>query len=345
MSNRFVSLRSAAAGAEVPRIGDAPSFLGVPVALTADALRDADVAIVGIPSGAQASPGRPPGQWATYGRGPADARRFSLRYGGYLPDLDLDVLEQVRVVDYGDATIVPGDVGASLASVDRKVRDVLDAGCRLVTLGGCVPYASYGVVTALARATTAGRVGVISLDAHGDCLDSIRGMPNQGELGAGTWQRRMWEDAPAIDPTLHVEIGMRGPRNIREMVETYRAKRARLYPAATVRRLGMAAVCAEAFGPVFAGAARTWLSLDMDVLDFGAIPGWADEPLGVSARDVICAVHEAGKAGLDALSFQFIAPDSPAASAVVAYIVVYLIAGWLVGGALAARPWSPPARP
>ena len=344
MSERFESFRSISTGVEVPRVGDGPSFLGVPVALTADALRDADVAIVGIPSGAQESPGRPPGQWATYGRGPADARRFSLRYGGYLPELDVDVLEQVRIVDYGDATIIPGDVRASLASVERKVHDVLNAGCRLVTLGGCVPYASYGVVTALARATAAPRVGVISLDAHGDCIDSARGARNQGELGAGTWQRRMWEDVPAIDPTLHVEIGMRGPRNIREMVETYRTKRARLYPMATVRRLGIAAVCAEAFGPVFAGATRTWLSLDMDVIDFGAIPGWADEPLGLSAREIIHAVHEAGKAGLDALSFQFIAPDSPAAAAVVAYIAVYLVAGWLLGGALARRPPAPPAR-
>jgi arginase family enzyme len=226
---------------------------------------------------------------------------------------------------------VPDDVARSLADIDRRVRDALDAGCRVITLGGCVPHANYGVVTALARAT-AGPVGVLSLDAHGDCVDSVWGRPGTRELGAGTWQARMWEDCANIDPARHAEIGMRGPRNIREMVEHYRRRGACAVPMAELRRRGMPSVLADVIPRVFTGSARTWFSLDMDVLDIGVLPGWGDEPIGISGWDLIDAVSAAGRAGIDVFSFQFVAPESPAAAALVSYAVVYLLAGFIQGG-------------
>jgi hypothetical protein len=75
----------------------------------------------------------------------------------------------------------------------------------------------------------------------------------------------------------------------------------------------------------------------MDVLDIGAVPDWGDEPLGLSAWDVVTAVHEAGKAGLDSLSFVYVAPRSAGIAAVVSYVIVYLLAGWIKGGRLRRR--------
>ena len=69
--------------------------------------------------------------------------------------------------------------------------------------------------------------------------------------------------------------------------------------AAEVRPRGIDEICAEELSRVFNGSARTWCHLDMDVLDIGAVPDWGDEPLGLSGWDVVTAVHEAGKAGLD----------------------------------------------
>jgi arginase family enzyme len=174
-----------------------------------------------------------------------------------------------------------------------------------------------------------GKVGVISLDAHGDCLDSLWGERGNKELGPGTWQARMWEDCPNIDPRHHVEIGMRGPRNVPQMVANYRARGAHWYPAATVRKTGMRTLCQEALPHAFAGTESTWLSLDMDVLDIGVLPGWGDEPIGLSAWDVVDAAYESGRRGLTCLSFQFIAPDSRPAASLTCYIAVYLMAGWV----------------
>jgi agmatinase len=100
--------------------------------------------------------------------------------------------------------------------------------------------------------------------------------------------------------------------------------------------MGVDALCHEALPFVFDGTERTWFHLDMDVLDISAVPDWGDEPLGLSTWDVIKLVHEAGKAGLDGLSFAYVAPTA-AIGAVVSYIVVYLLAGWVLGGKLEKR--------
>jgi len=109
-------------------------------------------------------------------------------------------------------------------------------------------------------------------------------------------------------------------------------KGAHFYPAARVREVGIDPLCREALPHAFAGTERTWLHLDMDVLDIGAVPDWGDEPLGLSVWEVVKVVHESAKAGLDALSFVYIAPRSDAISAVVSYIAVYYLAGLVLGG-------------
>jgi agmatinase len=331
MTERFVSKFSQLSGTDIPIIRPGvPSFLGVPIALTPRDLQGADAAIIGVPYDRPATAGRPPDQWSGFREAPAHVRRFSLRYAGYLPELDLDAFEHVRLVDYGDAEVVD-DLEQTMENVTRKVREVVAAGCRPITLGGFSPCSSYSVITGIA-AETPGTVGVISLDAHGDANDSEYGPHGSRAPGSATWEARMWDHCPNVDPRHHVEIGMRGPRNTRAVVETYRKKGARLYPSAMVRRMGADALCLDALPHVFNGTDRTWLHLDMDVLDIGEVPDWGDEPLGLSAWDVTKVVHEAGKSGLTGLSFVYVAPRSSAIGALVSYVVVYLMAGWALGG-------------
>ena len=330
MTERFVSWTSLRSGTEIPLVREGvPSFLGVPVARTPGELAGAHAAIIGIPWDRPPTAGRPSDQWAGFREAPAAVRRGSLRYAGYVPELDLDVFEHLRLVDYGDAEIVDTDLPRSIDNVARKVQEVLEAGARPITLGGFSPCATYAVVKGVA-AMTRGRIGVVSLDAHGDCLDAEPG--GSRAPGSATWEARMWDDFPNVDPAHHVEIGMRGPRNLREMVETYRKRGAYWCPSARVRQAGIETILKEALPRAFQGTDRTWFHLDMDALDFGAVPDWGDEPLGLSAWDVTRTVHEAGKAGLDSFSFVYIAPRSNAISALVTYLVVYLMAGWVLGG-------------
>lgn len=344
MPERFVSKFSLIQGTEIPVVREGvPTFLGVPLARTPADLRGADAAIIGIPYDRPATAGRPADAWTGYRHAPANVRRQSLRYAGYLPEMDVDVFEHARLVDYGDAEVVE-DVGRSVENVARKVQEVLEAGCRPITLGGFSPCATYAVIKGLA-ASTRGAVGVVSLDAHGDCNDTEYGPKGSRAPGAATWEARMWDDCPNVDPTRHVEIGMRGPRNTRRQVETYREKGAHLCTAAAVRRAGVEEICLDGLPRAFRGTARTWLHLDMDVLDIGAVPDWGDEPLGLSAWDVTKLVHEAGRLGLDGLSFVYVAPQSAAIASIVAYTVVYLMAGWVLGDRLRRRDASGPGTP
>ena len=303
---------------------DLPGFMGLPVVTDAIDLKAYDVAIIGVPYDRPATPGRPAGAWDGYRDAPDNLRRSSLRFGGYVPELDLEVFEHLKVADFGNADIVEGDDAASIAAVIAKTEEAVAAGCRVVTIGGFSPCASYSPAGAIAR-HAGGPVGVVSLDAHGDCLDEE---PGRGSApSAATWERRMWEDFPNIDPQRHVEIGMRGPRNLRQMVEAYRERGAQWVPASIVHRDGIEAVCETAFPRVFDGAAATWMHLDMDVLDIGAAPDWGDEPMGLSVREIVHVTHQAALRGLNGLSFVYVAPRSEAIAAIVCYTIIYYLAG------------------
>lgn len=307
---------------------DIPSFMGLPVAKRPEDLAGVDVAIIGVPYDRPATPGRPAGQWDGYRDAPNNVRKGSLRYGGFVPELEIEVFEHLKVADYGNAEIVDGDDARSIENVTRKVEEAVAAGCRVVTIGGFSPCASYAPAGAIARQTD-GPVGVVSLDAHGDCLDSE---PGRGSApSAATWEARMWDHFPNIMPARHVEIGMRGPRNLRQMVEAYRSRGAHWYPAATVRRQGIEALCDEALPKVFDGSARAWMHLDMDVLDIGAAPDWGDEPMGLSVWEVVHVVHQSGRRGLDGLSFVYVAPRSEAITGIVCYTIIYYLAGLALG--------------
>jgi arginase family enzyme len=338
---RLVSFRTSIKGAETHYLPSGePTMLAVPYAESDADLRAADIAFIGIPQGSAASPGRDPAEWSDMGKGPLVTRRQSMRYTGFLPEHDLDVFEHLAAVDMGDAAIDPGDPKVGIDSVMEMVGRALKAGCRVVTLGGSVPAASYAVACGMARAT-AGKVGILSLDAHGDAFDDIGAAWGRTEPGAGTWQRRMWEHAQNIDPARHAEIGMRGPRNDRETLHLYRSNGALVFPASEVAEAGMAPILAKAIPHVMArataGVDRTWVSLCMDVLDMGEFPDWGDEPLGLSARDVVRAIHESAKAGTDVLSIQFVAPDTPYPARLAVYLCVYQMAGWILGGHLPRR--------
>jgi hypothetical protein len=51
-----------------------------------------------------------------------------------------------------------------------------------------------------------------------------------------------------------------------------------------------------------------------------------------SQRDVTKIAHEAGRRGLDGLSFVYVTPRSSATASIVSYVIVYVMAGWGLGG-------------
>lgn len=151
-----------------------PTFANLPRCEDLSTL-DAHIAIVGIPYGTPASmeASRAPSSEA-----PAAIREESLRFGKYFdhPDLDFDgpILagKDIRIVDCGDVTMVPGDYAANSATATEAIRAIRTAGAVPIILGG-----DHSIPIPVMRAyDDIGSMSIVQFDAHLDYRDEVNGV-------------------------------------------------------------------------------------------------------------------------------------------------------------------------
>lgn len=296
------------------RISDQPAFtsggetyLRVPRVETPDQLRAErpDVVIVGAPV-----------DWATTHRpgarfGPRAIRAASnLRRSAYHLGLEVYPLKTLRVLDYGDAEMAPGDIERSHAGVKRKVRDVVDAGAIPVVLGGDHSI-TYPSASAVAEAYGPGSVGVIHFDAHADTADEAWGVA----LSHGTPMRRLITSGAVPGPNF-VQIGLRGYWPPDDVWRWMREQGLRWHLMEEVDREGIDRVLDRALDELRERARLVYLSVDVDALDPGFAPGTGTpEPGGFAPRELLRAVRRiALETELVALDVVEVAPpyDGPA---------------------------------
>jgi agmatinase len=323
-----------------PRIAeDTPTFLGVPHARVSEDLTGADVAIIGAPFAAgwgKRYAGVDKDQWLA---GPKRVRQQSIRYGGYVQDFDIDLLEELRIVDYGDAEIAPeanyvasvGNVLLAQAAVEKKVGEVIDAGAIPIVIGQNSPCGSYAIAKSIAE-RAAGKVGVISLDTHWDAAPIDRASMDPRIAGAASWKHKLYEWHPNLSIPHLVEIGERGMLEDKNVVRRFVREGAHFVPMWKLRtELGIEGLC-RILDNAYAGASDVYAHFDMDVLG-GAGPTGGDilgelaEPIGMSDYEVIRVAHEIGLRGLSGMSFICIPPGSPVIYRTVVYVITYLLAG------------------
>ena len=105
------------------------SFGGAPIAQEPAHLEGVDVAIVGAPMDDLVSD-RPGTRFA-----PRAIRAASCPPGPHL-EAGIDAFAELRIVDYGDAPVLPADPAHSHDAIARLIGEVVDAGAVPVTLGG-----------------------------------------------------------------------------------------------------------------------------------------------------------------------------------------------------------------
>jgi arginase family enzyme len=318
--------------------GSTPTLFGAPLAASREDLRVADAAFLGIPWRAP-TPSSRVGRAAANYEGtllsPGQFRTNSLKYGGYLPELDVNVFDLLRLVDRGDVDVVQ-DMEQTLRTVEDEVGAIVDAGCYPLTIGGNSGPSSYAVVKAIA-ARAGGPVAVLNLDAHGD---NDRGEwqeddPRRPRWGS-TWARRIL-GLPGVDPERYFHVGLRGPRNDREVFVRFTELGVRREHIITYREIKQARRegfdgWAERFARRIAdGAARVWIAVDPDVLNLGANPDFGDEPLGPTAEELIELVYQVGRAAgrrrFGGISFMAVPHDAQALHAILTYMLLYTLAG------------------
>jgi agmatinase len=267
---------------EKPDYAGLLSFAGMPYTQDPAELAGCDVAIVGAPMDDLVSD-RPGARLA-----PRAIRAASCPPGPHL-EVKVDACAELRVVDFGDAPVVPADPARSHAAIEATVAQVLAAGAIPVVLGG-----DHSVTEPEVRACAAvhGPVGVVHFDTHTDTGVEVFGV----ERSHGTFVRRL-VDAGLIDARRYAQIGLRGywPG---EAEFAWQAERGitSLFMH-DVRDLGIREVLRRAMDAV--GPGPVFLTVDVDVLDPAFIPGTGTpEPGGLTSSELLLAVRTVA-AGLD----------------------------------------------
>src|SRR3954464_6450135 len=171
-----------------------PTFSGVPYTQDPSELSGVDVAIVGAPTDDLVSD-RPGTRFA-----PRAIRTASCPPGPHL-EAKIDAFAELRVVDYGDAAVLPADPERTHAAIEATVGEVLDAGVFPIVLGGDHSIAEPDI---RACAHRHGPVGLIHFDTHTDTGTEVFGV----EVSHGTPMYRLVREGHR-DPTRHAHKGPR----------------------------------------------------------------------------------------------------------------------------------------
>src|SRR4051794_39693065 len=180
---------------EKPDYAGLLTFSGMPYTQDPAELAGVDVAIVGAPTDDLVSD-RPGTRF-----GPRAIRAASCPPGPHL-EVGVDAMSALRVVDFGDAAVLPADAVRTHAAIEALVGAAVDAGALPVILGGDHSIAEPDM-RAVARRR--GPVGLIHFDTHTDTGAEVFGV----ELSHGSIMYRLVEQGHG-HPSRYVQIGLRG---------------------------------------------------------------------------------------------------------------------------------------
>jgi agmatinase len=239
-------------------------------------LRGVDVAIVGAPMDDLVSD-RPGTRFA-----PRAIRAASCPPGPHL-EVGVDAFAELRIVDFGDAPVLPADAVRSHQAIEETVGQVLAAGAIPVVLGGDHSIAEPDIRACAARH---GPVGLLHFDTHTDTGTEVFGV----ELSHGTPMYRLVE-AGQVAPERYVQIGLRGYWPGEPEFAWQKERGITSYFMHDVRDRGIRVVVDEATGR--RGPGPVFLSVDVDVLDPAFAPGTGTpEPGGMTSVDLLWACRE-----------------------------------------------------
>ena len=245
-----------------------------------------------------------------YRFGPARIREASANLETYLTSAGLDVFERLNISDLGDLMVTPTDLKATGNRITQSVQRITKDGKMPILLGG-EHTLSYFALQSFKD------VFVVQLDAHCDLRDEYLG----DKLCHATVMRRVLDHLP---PERLLQVGIRSCS--KEEAEFAREAGITTYTseqiiddapriAAEVRKL--------------VGAARVYLTIDLDVLDPAFAPGVATpEPGGPSTVEFLRLVRELGKLDLRAFDVVELVPpyDDGTAAFAAAKIIYELLA-------------------
>ncbi len=255
------------------------TYAGMPYTQDPAELDGVDVAIVGAPTDDLVSD-RPGTRF-----GPRAIRAASCPPGPHL-EAKVDAFAALRVVDFGDAAVLPADPVRTHEQIERTVGQVVAVGALPVILGG-----DHSITEPNVRAVAAkrGPVGLVHFDTHTDTGTEIFDV----ELSHGTPMFRLVRDGHVVG-SRYVQIGLRGYWPGDSEFAWQRDNGVTSFFMHDVRELGIREIVDRAVAAVGDGPA--FLTVDVDVLDPAFAPGTGTpEPGGMSSADLLWACRQIGR--------------------------------------------------
>ncbi len=257
----------------------------------------------------------------------------AIRAAGYPPgphlEVNVDWSEELRVVDYGDAPVVPADPARSRAAIEALVAQVAGAGVIPIVLGG-----DHSIVEADVKGVGSvhGPVALVHFDAHTDTGDEVFGV----EVSHGTPMYRLVR-AGHVDPRRYVQIGLRGYWPGDKEFSWQAEHGISSFFMHDVRDRGIRAVVEDTIRVVGSGPA--FLTVDVDVLDPAFAPGTGTpEPGGMTSGELLWAVRTLAAAldlvGMDVVE---VIPTAVASADVTALVAERVVRETLTGTAMRRR--------
>jgi agmatinase len=308
--------------------GEKPDYAGLltfgslPYTQDPAELEGVDVAIVGAPTDDLVSD-RPGARF-----GPRAIRAASCPPGPHL-EAGVDAMAELRMVDYGDAPVLPADALRTHEAIERTVGEVVAAGAIPIVLGGDHSIAEPDIRACAARH---GPLGLVHFDTHTDTGAEVFGV----EVSHGTPMYRLVEQGH-IDPKRYVQIGLRGYWPGPKEFAWQGARGITSFFMHDVRELGISAVVERALDVVGAGSA--YVSVDVDVLDPAFAPGTGTpEPGGMTSGDLLWACRTvAERLELVGAEVVEVIPTAPGSSDITALVADRIVRELLTGLALSAE--------
>ncbi|MCE2521029.1 MAG: agmatinase family protein, partial [Alphaproteobacteria bacterium] len=217
--------------------------------------------------------------------GPRGLREASRQYGGYFFDDDVDLLDTFKLVDCGDARMVPANPAQCRAAAKTAAKEIIRSGAIGIFIGG-----DHSIPIPLGEAIseeTQGQVGYIVFDANMDAEEDV-----DGELNSNWSEVCRLAELDNINPRNMVLIGIRGALNSRRQTEYLRERGIRVIGMREVIGRGIEDVMSEALSLASDGVEALYVSFDTDGVDAAYAPGTSGpEPGGLTSREILTAAR------------------------------------------------------
>jgi agmatinase len=279
---------------ELPHWSGINTFLKMPYLEDVRRVGEYDVAILGAPFDIG----------TTYRSGtrfgPQAVRRISSLYTTYNFEMGVDLRESLKICDIGDI-YCPANITKSHDQITKGVAHVLSQGTMPVIIGG---DHSIGFPTARGVAQCIeGKVGIIHLDRHVDTQEK-----DMDEI----MHTCPWFHATNIancPPQNLVQLGIGGWQCPRPGVKHGRSMRSTILTVRDIEKLGIEKTLEIALETAWKGASAVFLSLDIDCVDAGFVPGtgWP-EPGGFLPREMLGLITGVAKEGVAAMEVVEVSP-------------------------------------